>query len=65
MRDRLRLKNFLSLVCVMVHRGLSTLPKNEKVKVESIREVVVVTHDGVKRKLVDVRYVLKHERNLI
>ena len=45
--------------------GLSTLPNDEKVKVEGIREVVVVTHDGVKRKLVDVRYVPKHERNLI
>ena len=34
-------------------------------KVEGIGEIVIVTHDGVKRKLGDVRYVLKLERNLI
>ena len=46
-------------------RGLVTLPNDESVKVEGIGEVVIVTHDGVKRRLSDVRYVPKLEKNLI
>ena len=45
--------------------GLVTLPNDERVKVEGIGEVVIVTHDGVKRRLGGVRYVPKLERNLI
>ena len=48
-----------------VDGGLVTLPNDERVKVEGISEVVIVTHDGFKRKLGDVRYVPKLERNLI
>ena len=45
--------------------GFVTLPNDERVKVEGIGEVVFVTHDGVKRRLGGLRYVLKLERNLI
>ena len=45
--------------------GLVTLPNDERVKVEDIREVVTETHGGVKRSFGDVRYVPKLERNLI
>ena len=45
--------------------GLVTLPNDERVKVEGIGEVVIVTHDGVKRRLGGVRYIPKLERNLI
>ena len=48
-----------------VHGGLVTLPYDERVKVEGIGEVVIVTHDGVNRRLGDVRYVPKLKRNLI
>ena len=36
-----------------------TLPNYERVKVESIGEVVVVTHDSVKRRFSEVRYLPK------
>ena len=45
--------------------GLVTLPNDEKVKVTGIGEVMIETHGGVKRRLGDVRYVPKFERNLI
>ena len=45
--------------------GLVTLPNDEKVKVERIGEVEIETHGGVKRRVGDVRYVPKFERNLI
>ena len=45
--------------------GLVTLPDDERVKVEGIGEVIIVTHDGVKRRLGGVTYVSKLERNLI
>ena len=45
--------------------GFVTLPNDERVKVKGIGEVVVMTHDGVKRRLGGVRYVPKLERNLI
>ncbi|XP_057548207.1 uncharacterized protein LOC130826654 [Amaranthus tricolor] len=48
-----------------VDGGLVTLLNDERVKVEGIGEVVIVTHDGVKRRLGGVRYVPKLERNLI
>ena len=45
--------------------GLVILPNDDRVKVEGIGEVVIVTHDGVKRRLGGVRYVPKLKRNLI
>ena len=45
--------------------GLVTLPNDERVKMEGIGEVEIVTHDGVKKKLGGMRYVPKLERNLI
>ena len=48
-----------------VHGGLITLSNDEKVKAEGIGEVMIVTHDGVKRRLDGVIYVPKLERNLI
>ena len=45
--------------------GLISLPNDEKVKVEVIRNVFVMIHDAVKRKLGDVRSNLNVERNLI
>ena len=48
-----------------VDGGLVTLLNHERVKAKSIGEVVIVTHDDVKRRLGDVRYVPKLERNLI
>ena len=49
----------------MCDEGLVTLPNNERMKVEGIREVIIKTHGGVKRRLGDVRYVPKFERNFI
>ena len=48
-----------------VDEGLFTLPNDERVKVEGISEVVIMTRNGVKRRLGGVRYVPKLERNLI
>ena len=45
--------------------SLVALPNDEKVKVEGIGEVITETHGGVKRRLGDLRYVHKFERNLI
>ena len=45
--------------------GLITLPNDEKVKVEGIGEVIIETLGGVERRLDDVRYVPKFERNII
>ena len=42
-----------------------TLPNDERMKVKGIGEAVIMTHDDVKRKLGEVRYVLKLKRNLI
>ena len=41
------------------------LLNDEKVKVEGIREIEILTHGGVKRRLGDARFVPKFERNLI
>ena len=45
--------------------SLVTLPNDERVKMEGISEVDIVTHDRAKRRLGGVRYILKIERNLI
>lgn len=49
----------------MCDERLFTLPNDERVKVESTREVLITIHRVVKRRVGDLRYVPMSERNLI
>ena len=49
----------------MCDEGLVTLLNDERVKVQRMGEFIIETHRGVKRRLGDVRYIPKFERNLI